>query len=136
MKQLTKRSKTKFLVSSLALSLFLALAAIEARSGNTPRVFVYMLLTWISYMISHKAAVGKFIDGKETSEEDGKDEKMAPKDLVENTGFLLGSVLFISGMITGAYGLHLLQRPLTVLGSVVFIMGYVVSHQSTTGELL
>lgn len=136
MKNYTEESLTKFLIGSLSISLFLALAAVEARQGNPAPVFIYMTLTWTSYMISHKAAVGKFIDGKENNTEEGKDEKMAPKDLAENKGFLLGSTLFISGMIIGAYGLHLLQEYLTITGSIIFITGYVVAHYSTTGELL
>ena len=136
MRQYIEGSKIRFLIGGLATSLFLALGAIEARQGNSVKVFLYMFLTWISYMISHKEAVGKYIDGKEGIGENQKDENMAPKDLAENKGFILGSLLFIVGMVTGAYGLHLVREALTILGSVIFITGYVVAHYSTTGELL
>lgn len=134
MKNYTEEGHCKFLAGSLSISIFLALAALEARKGNPRLVFIYTLFSWTSYMISHKAAVGQYIDDKESIKEVKKG--FAPKEVAEHKGFLLGSTLFISGMTLGAYGLHLLSRPLTLLGSIVFITGYVVAHYSTTGELL
>ncbi len=127
-----------FILSTAVLTILLALTATTARAGNTPLLFTYMLLTWLSYMAAHRAATGKFIDGKtsEKQKDDDKDEKMAPKDLAENNGFLIGSTIFIAGMITGAYGIHLLQLPLTLAGALLFNTGYITAHYSTTGELL
>lgn len=138
MKNQTEMWWPSFLLSTVLISIFLALTATTARTGNFRVVFVYMLLTWISYMAAHKTATGRFVDGKEPSEqkETGKDESMTPKDMIENSGFMAGGIIFITGIIIGAYGIHLLRIPITFVGSLLFNLGYIISHYSTTGELL
>ncbi|MFB6116077.1 MAG: hypothetical protein ABEK10_01070 [Candidatus Nanosalina sp.] len=130
-------SKIKFSAAIVLISLFLALAAINSKQGNTGRIFLYTLLAWTGYLTSHKVATGEFIDGKETvTSKDGKDSNMAPKNLVEYPGFITGATVFITGMIIGGTGVRTGEVLTTFGGGLLFTTGYVIAHWSTTGELL
>lgn len=131
------REKTGFISSVTLLSLFLALAAIEAKNGNSAGIFLYTFLSWIGYMSAHKIATGKFIDGKNPDKPDtDKNEVMAPGNLIEYAGFLSGASIFIAGMIAGGKGVKTGEILLTFLGGVLFTTGYIIAHWSTTKELL
>lgn len=128
--------KLKFTVAVATISLFLALAAIHAKQGETLRVFAFTLITWTGYMTAHKIATGRFIDGKNPDEDEEKDEKMTPKDLTEDTGLIAGATLFITGMIIGGIGVQNTSTLQTFAGGLLFTTGYITAHWSTTGELL
>lgn len=130
-------SKIKFSAATVLISLFLALAAINSKHGNTGRIFLYTLLAWTGYLAAHKTATGEFIDGREKVTGEGeKDNNMAPKKLVEYPGFITGAAVFITGMITGGIGVRTGEALTTFAGGLLFTTGYVIAHWSTTGELL
>ena len=133
MKIKVEGSATVFLLSMLSMSSFLALAAWFSISGNTPSLFVSSLAVWLSYLAAHKTAEGKFVDGLEDK---GKDPKMTPKNSVEYAGSAVGFLILVLGMGIGSVGLGTLTFPTVLVGSTLFLTGYVVAHLSTTGELL
>lgn len=124
-----------FVVFMILTSVFLALTAIETfKQGPATNIFLYTLTTWVSYMFAHKMVEGRFVDGKDP--ENTQDERMTPRDLGENTGFLIGTAFFVAGMTVGAIGLNTASTVITVIGGLSFNFGYVVAHWSTTGKLL
>lgn len=134
-KNLTEGPLPLFVLFMVSTSIFLALTAIEAfRQGPASKIFLYTLITWTSYMSAHKIVEGRFVDGKDP--ENDKDEKMTPKDLAEDTGFLIGTAFFAAGMTIGAYGLNISNTLITVAGGLSFNFGYIVAHWSTTEKLL
>lgn len=95
------------------------------------------LLFWIGYLLSHKIATGKFVDGNTTQGgEPKKDQGLIPRNSKEIIGSLTGAVVFILGMLTGLYSLRSESFPLTFIAAMVFLWGYVIMHYSTTNELL
>jgi hypothetical protein len=125
-----------FVVSMLAMSLFLAASGVAAASGRTGFLFISSLLTWLSYLSAHRYAVGELVDGKPgTSEEDGN-ETMTPGNTTEYLRGLTGGAILATGMAVGAAGIASLHLPITFLGALLFNAGYVTAHASTTGELL
>lgn len=133
MKSLVKERSSVFLASMGSVTVFLGLAAIYSKTGNNLMVFIYIVLTWTSYMIAHREIEGCFIHRRNTK----KGERGAKiKDLLMNRVFLLGTLLFVSGMIIGSFGVSRQAIHLTVLGSLLFNTGYITSHYSATGKLL
>ena len=127
-------SPTVFIASMFSMSLFLALAGWFSVSGNVDRLFVSSLVMWLSYLSAHKTSEGTFVDGLETSE--GKDPKMTPNNSVEYVGSITGFAVLASGMALGSIGLGNEFFPHLLLGSGLFLTGYVIAHISTTGEVL
>lgn len=128
-------SATVFLGSMFSMSLFLALSAWFTISGELFNLFVSSLAIWLSYLSAHKTSEGAFVDGLDSSVE-GKDPKMTPKNSVEYIGSITGFAVLASGMGIGSIGLGRNLFALVLVGSSLFITGYVIAHISTTGELL
>lgn len=134
-KNLTEGPFSLFVIFTASTSVFLALTAIETfRQGPLPKIFLYTLITWTSYISAHKIVEGRFVDGKDPEKD--TDERMTPKDLAEDTGFLTGTAFFAAGMTIGAYGLNISNPLVTVTGGLSFNFGYILAHWSTTGKLL
>jgi hypothetical protein len=133
MKGLVEERSSVFLASMGSVTVFLGLAAMKSKTGNRLMVFIYIVLTWMSYMIAHREIEACFIHRRNTR----KGESGAKiKDLLMNKVFQLGALLFVSGMIIGSFGVGRQAIHLTVLGSLLFNTGYITSHYSATGKLL
>lgn len=130
------KQKTVFIASSGFIAVFLPLAVIAAKKGSTLRIFIFITTAWLGYMVAHKSATGRFVDGKNPKNNTGKDGKMAPKDMAEDTGFLGGALMITLGIMIGGMGVKTVKLPLAFGGGILFTGGYVIAHWSTTGELL
>ncbi|MFB6241573.1 MAG: hypothetical protein ABEJ36_02095 [Candidatus Nanosalina sp.] len=125
-----------FIAAVIAMAAFLASAAVLSNSGRVELLFFSSLMMWLSYLAAHKLAEGQLVDGKPLDTDEEKDETMTPETTTEYLGSLSGAAILIAGMVVGAYGIRELNLPLTFVGALIFILGYITAHISTTGELL
>ncbi|MDY6770472.1 MAG: hypothetical protein SV186_00780 [Candidatus Nanohaloarchaea archaeon] len=125
----SKKRALGFYGGLAGLSISIAWGLLAAKQGHPLQAWTSMTIAWSGYLVSHYAETGRCIDPKYR-------EPQVPEDTSNISGSLIGIVTLLIGVIVAANGLHSTDFLLTVLGSTLFVAGYMIAHHSMTDLLL
>lgn len=92
-------------------------------------VFISATLGWSGYLFAHYSATGKFIHQQQ-------DQHLFPSSTRKILGGIAGILVLTAGITIWAISLQQGDRITGLLGSGVFLAGYIIAHYEFTGDLL
>lgn len=93
------------------------------------RVFISATLGWGGYLFAHYSATGKFIHQKQR-------QHTLPSDWKKVVGGCYGILNIAAGMAIWAVSLNIENITAMILGSFLFLLGYLIAHYEFTGDML
>lgn len=117
---------------TVAISVLMGLSVLRASNGaSVAAVFPTGGATWGSYLLTHYLATGRIVD-------EGSDSRefSVPAAGLDRLGFLAGTVMMVTAVPIGIYGMHADSVLFTAGATLVFLLGYYTTHYAGSRTIL
>lgn len=118
--------------ATVTISVFMGISVLRASNdASITAVFPTGLITWGSYLLAHYLATGRVVD----EGSDSREFSFPPAGL-DRIGFVAGTVVMVGGVPIGIYGMHTDSLLFTAGATLVFLLGYYITHYAGSRTIL